>query len=155
MMRLLKCERGGTLVEMALVSAMSLTMIIGIAEASFAVYTYHYMSEAAREGARYAIVRGSNCAGLPDCNATSDQISTYVKTLGYPGIDSTRNMTVTTTWYAASESLPTTWTACGYQCNSPGNAVRVMVTYNFPFMIPFVQRSTLAMKSSSQMVISN
>ncbi len=154
MRRLLRGEEGGTLVEMALVSALTITMIIGIIETSLAVYTYHYISEAAREGARYAIVRGSYCTSLDHCNVTADQVQTYVKGLGYPGIDST-NMTVTTTWYDASDSLPTTWTVCGSVCNDPGNAVNVNVTYNFPFMIPFVQKSTLALSSTSQMVISN
>lgn len=155
MRRFFKCEEGGSLVEMALISAMTMTMIIGIIEASFAVYTYHYISEAAREGARYAIVRGSYCTSLTNCNATAAQIQTYVKNLGYPGINSTANMTVTTTWYSASTSLPTSWTLCAGVCNDPGNAVNVKVAYNFPFMIPFVQKSTLALSSTSQMVISN
>lgn len=155
MRRLFKCEEGGSLVEMALILSMTMTMLIGTIEASLAVYTYHYISEAAREGARYAIVRGSNCTSLTNCNATAAQIQTYVKNLGYPGINSTANMTVTTTWYSASTSLPTSWTLCAGVCNDPGDAVKVKVNYNFPFMIPFVQQSTLALSSTSQMVISN
>jgi Flp pilus assembly protein TadG len=155
MRRFLKCEEGGSLVEMALVSSVTLAMVIGIIQASLAVYTYHYISEAAREGARYAIVRGSYCTGLTNCNATAAQIQTYVQDLGYPGINSTANMSVSTTWYSASTSLPTSWTACAGVCNNPGDAVQVTVTYNFPFAIPFVQKSTLALSSTSQMVISN
>jgi len=155
MRRFLEGDEGGSLVEMALVSSITLAMLIGIIQASMAVYTYHYISEAAREGVRYAIVRGSYCTSLTNCNATAAQIQTFVKDLGYPGINSTANMTVTTTWYSASTNLPTSWTACAGQCNDPGNAVKVTVTYNYPFSIPFVQKSTLALSSSSQMVISN
>jgi Flp pilus assembly protein TadG len=152
MRKFLRCEEGGSLVEMALVASMTMAMMIGIIQASLAVYTYHSISEAAREGARYAIVRGAYCTGLTNCNATAAQIQTYVQNLGY---DSAANMVVTTTWYSASASLPTSWTACAGVCNDPGDAVQVKVTYNFPFAIPFVQKSTLALSSTSQMVISN
>ncbi|HZL52763.1 MAG TPA: TadE/TadG family type IV pilus assembly protein [Terracidiphilus sp.] len=149
-------EEGAAVVEMALSSMVLLSMLLGIIQMSLALYTYHFISEAAREGARYAIVRGSACTSVTNCNATSAQIQTYVQGLAFPGISSTQYMTVTTTWLSASTTLPTSWTSCGAtQCNDPGNAVQVKVSYAFPLMLPFVSKSTLTMNSTSQMAIAN
>ncbi len=75
---------------MALSSSVLFAMFFGMFEMSMASYTYHYVSDAAREGSRYAVVRGQPPAitlGLTGCGATSDTISTYVKDLPYPGIN--------------------------------------------------------------------
>ncbi len=154
-------EDGTSIVEMALVCLfLILPMIFGIFAMSMALYTYHYISEAAREGSRYAIVRGStscaNTPGLSNCGATPAQIQTYVQNLGYPGINGPSNMTVTTTWYTKSASPPTTWSFCGATpaCRAPGNIVKVNVVYAFPLSIPLYGTRTLNMASTSQMVVS-
>jgi Flp pilus assembly protein TadG len=156
-------EEGASIVEMAFVCFfLILPMFFGIFALSAALYAYHYISEAAREGSRYAMVRGStSCANTPNltnCNATSAQVQTYVQNLGYPGINGTSNMTVNTTWYSATGSPPTSWatTACGITaaCRAPGNLVKVNVVYNFPLSIPFYGTRTLSMSSNSQMVVS-
>jgi Flp pilus assembly protein TadG len=152
-------EDGASIVEMAFSSVVLFGMLFGIIYMSFALYTYHYISDAAREGSRYAMVRGStSCANssslLSNCNATSGQIQTYVQYLGYPGIDALHKMVVTSTWYKASASQPTTWSLCSTgTCNAPGNIVKVQVTYSFPLGIPYVGSRTLSMTSTSQMVI--
>jgi len=164
-----RSDEGATLVEMALATTILFALLFGVFEISLASYTYHYISDAAREGARWAIVRGSNCyQDMPwapssfKCDATSDQIGDYVKSLGYPGIDA-RNITVTTTWHAAhpvtaSDPPSTTWdtTDCGDTdpCKVPGNEVQVTVTYYFPLSIPFWKSETLPISSTSTMVIS-
>ena len=153
---LIFCERGSAIVEMALSSMILLAMILGTIEMCLALYTYNFISEAAREGARYAMVRGSSCTVLTDCGITSAQIQTYLQGLALGGSNASKYMTVTTTWLSASSTLPTTWTSCGTtQCNDPGNAVRVKVSYAFPLNIPFLPNSTLKMSSTSQMVIAN
>jgi Flp pilus assembly protein TadG len=150
-------EEGSSLVEMALSCAVVVTMLLGIVEMSFALFSYDYISDAAREGSRYAIVRGSkscsNTPSLTNCNATADKVQTYIKGLGYPGINSA-NMTVTTTWLTASATKPTTWSTCSSgTCNAPGNIVKVQVNYAFPISIPFVRLTTINVASTSQMVI--
>ncbi len=157
--RALLREDGDTIVEFAVSCTVVVGMILGVSMVSYAVYTYHYVSDAAREGARYAIVRGStsctNTPALSNCNATAAEIQTHVKSLGYPGIDSTNYMTVATTWCAASTSTPTTWSACSSgTTNAPGNLVSVQVTYNFPFALGFLKVSPISVKSTSEMVIS-
>jgi Flp pilus assembly protein TadG len=155
-------EEGASIVEMAFACVVLLSMFFGIFSMSFALYTYHYISNAAREGSRYAMVRGStSCANssskLTNCGATSAQIQTYVQDLGYPGIDAANKMTVSSTWFkAVSSGTPatTTWSACTTgTCNAPGNIVKVQVTYAFPLGIPYYGRRTLNMTSASQMVI--
>jgi Flp pilus assembly protein TadG len=144
-------EQGAALVEMALAAAVLLTVLFGMMEISLALYTYHFVSEAAREGTRYAIVRGSSCTGFSAaCPASPADIQSYVQNLGFPGIDPTA-MTVDTVWSAYPAGGACTPLA---SCNNPGNMVNVTVNYQFPLAIPFIPASTLAMSSSSQMVIS-
>lgn len=156
-------EDGVSIVEMALACSVMLGMLFGVIYFSLAFYTFHYVSEAAREGSRYAMVRGStscaNTPGLTNCGATSAQIQTYLQDLGYPGIDAANKMTVTTTWLTPSTSgtpPTTTWSCPAAQqpCpNAPGSLVQVQVTYAFPLSIPFYGKKTLSLTSTSQMVV--
>jgi Flp pilus assembly protein TadG len=156
-------EEGATTVEMALSSIVMLAVLFGIMEINFAFYAYQYVSDAVREGTRYAIVRGStSCTNTPDltnCDATAAQIQAYITGLSYPGIDSTK-LNSSIIWLKASttqptSTQPTTWTSCGVTiCNAPGNAVQVTVTYTFPMSILYWKATTLNITSTSQMVIS-
>jgi Flp pilus assembly protein TadG len=149
-------EEGSAIMETAMSMIILLTFMFGVMEAGFAIYSYHFISEAAREGTRYATVRGSSAGAACgtsyssyDCMASSGNIQSYVQFLGYPGINPA-NMTVTSVWsaYAAGNSCPTS-----PPCNSPGNLVTVTVTYNFPLNVPFIPPHTYAMSSSAAMVI--
>jgi Flp pilus assembly protein TadG len=151
-------EEGSGLLETALASTVFLAMLLGIFQMSLASYTLHYISDAAREGSRYAMVRGStsctNTPNLSNCNVTSDQVQTYVRSLAYPGIQSSR-LTVTTTWMSASSTQPTTWSSCTTgTCNAPGNQVKVVAAYTFPLSVPFVPALSFSLTSTSKMVIS-
>lgn len=150
-------DEGATLVEMALVSAILFAMLFGLFEMTLAFYTYHYVSEAAREGSRYAIVRGAtsckNTPNLINCNVSEPEIVTYVKSLGYPGIDAANRMDVTVYTFQAGSPGAMTWTSCGegMTCNQPGDQVQVNVTYHFPLSIPFWTATTLDVHSTSNM----
>ena len=174
-------DEGGSLVEMALVSAfIFLPTIFAIFEVSFAVYSYNYVSQMARLATRYAVVRGSfSCAiasTFPDCNlgpgggsnpTTTDgstALQNYVRSFVYPGINA-NNVTVTATWWTADVTNPgtgafssTTWdlactdTTAG-ACNPPTSAVKVNVSYAFPLNIPFWKQVSIPLSSTSQMVI--
>jgi len=155
-------EDGTALIESALTAVVLLTVIFGLLQISLLLYAYHFVSDAAREGSRYAIVRGSdsctNTPNLTNCNATADQIKTWVKGLGYPGIDSSK-MSVTTTWLKATSSgspATTTWSTCSPSActNDPGNMAKVVVSYAFPLHILSLSKSTLNVSSTSEMVIS-
>jgi Flp pilus assembly protein TadG len=159
--RRLHDEEGQSIVETAMSLMILLTFMFGVFEAGFALYSFHFISEAAREGTRYAIVRGSSAGpacsapGPPICSAqggnNTGDIATYVKDLGFPGINP-NNMTVNSTWsaYVHGSSCPSTG-----PCNSPGNLVKIVVTYNFPLTVPFVPLQTYSMSSTSAMIIQN
>lgn len=161
-------EEGATIVEMALASGVLLCVLFGIIEICFALYTYNFVAEAAREGTRYAIIRGSiSCApnpSFPDCNlnpTTSSAIQTYLRGLGFPN---SGGLTATATWWSPVQdgSGSTTWpTPCttaidanGNACNAPGNAVKVTVTYTYPLAIPIWGYHPLTVSSTSEMMIS-
>jgi Flp pilus assembly protein TadG len=143
-------EQGAAVVEMALSMIVLLTLIFGLIEICLALYTFHYVSDAAREGSRYAIVHGSTCtvSGV-SCTMNSTGIQTYVRNLGYPGIQSS-NMTVTTTWSA----YPSGGTCFAAGCNGPGDLATVQAQYAFTLTIPFIRSQSLNLTSTSSMVIS-
>jgi len=156
-------DAGGAILEMAISSSILFAMFFGVFELTLASYTYHYVSAAAREGARFAIVRGStscvNTRNLSNCNASPTVIGNFVKGLPYPGINSSANMTVAVSYLTATTDTSTgttltTFAACSSgTCNQPGNLVSVVVTYAFPLTIPFVPKKTINVTSTSQMAV--
>jgi Flp pilus assembly protein TadG len=147
---------GGTLVEFALTAGVMFTLLIGTIEMCFAFYTYHFTASAARQGARWAMVRGStsctNTPNLTDCNATAAEIQTYVSDLGFLNIPTSD---VTVNWYTWNGTQPAQWTLCSSgTCNAPGNQVQVKVTYPYLLGIPGMPAETINMTSTSQVVIS-
>ena len=153
--RILAClkgsESGSGLVEYAIVFIVLITMLLAIADFSRALYAYHFVSNAAREGARYAMVRGCNPTSTQcPTPATTNSVQTYLQNAPM-GIDSTQ-VSATTSWPVE----PTSPTICSTAAtnNSAGCTVQVTVTYPFNFLFPFVSTSTLNMTSTSQMIIS-
>lgn len=144
--RIAHAQEGAAAVEMAMSIGVLLTVIIGMMKMCLGVYCYHYTSEAAREGARWAIVRGSSSGQ----ETTADAISTYVKTLGYPAL-TPANMTVTVSW--AGFPTGVICTPNTNPCDNPGNMVSVTVQYAYPLSIPFVGNRTLNMSSTSTAII--
>lgn len=159
-------EEGGSLVEMALASVGILAMLFGIFELSMALYSYHFVSEAAREASRFAMVRGSQCAlnfSASYCSPTDGMtsgadgvdISHYVNSLGYPFAN---KLTTTTDWLTPSQDAKgnAIWTDCGTAagCKNPGSQVQVTVSYPFPLNVPFLKTYTINLASTSSVVIS-
>jgi Flp pilus assembly protein TadG len=137
--RILKGEGGSGLVEYAVIFVIFMTMLLGIADFSRLLYAYHFVSSQAREAARYAMVRGCSTVSTHcPTPASASDIQTFVKNVPL-GIDSSRVTVPAPTWTPD---------------HSPGSVVKVEVDYKFNFMFPFVSTSTLNLKSTSQMVIS-
>lgn len=149
-------ESGAAIIEFAVSASVVFMVLFGIIQCCLALYSYNYVSDAARVATRYASVRGASCTGMPDCSITGAQIQTLLRGMTYPGINA-NNLTASANWYTASASPPTTWTSCGTTtaCKVPTNAVRVQVTYAFPLDIPFWNSGTVNISSASQEVISN
>lgn len=161
----LHSEEGATLVETAIALSVFLCVLIGVLQMSLALYAYHFVSDAAREASRWAMVRGAKCAANVSkgfCSPTSSlttgadnaDIQAYVQSLGYPLAG---NLTTSTAWYSPGSAAPnTTWTLCGTAaaCKVAGNQVTITVSYSFPLNIPFWKKTNLGVRSTSSMVIS-
>jgi Flp pilus assembly protein TadG len=144
--------RGTALTEFALILPFLLTGIFGVIEFGRALYTYHFVSDAAREASRWASVRGNDCTGYPQaCPANpSRDVPNYVKSIAPPGVDtSSLKLLVESSWVK-----PPGNTAACRRLGDPGCAVRVQVTYNFSFVLPFLPKGTFPMRSTSEMIIS-
>ena len=159
---LVRKDSGSSLVEMAVVFPILGAMLFGIIQFSMALYTYDFLSDAAREGARWAIVRGGQCStntpNLDHCGALQADVQSHVQGLGFPYANSstvTLSYQTATTGMDSSGNPTTTWSACtGTNCNQPGNQVRVLVQCVYPIGVPFWKATQLTMTSSSSMVIS-
>lgn len=164
-------ECGSTLVETALMLSIMLLFLLGSSRLCIGFYTMDFLSEAAREGARWKIVRGNTCStntpGLDDCGATAAEIQTHVQSLGFPYAHA---VTVNTIYlireitFDGNSNPHATWvSSCtassSVLCNSataddtPGNQVTVSVSYTFPLNIPFMASASIPMTSNSSMVI--
>jgi Flp pilus assembly protein TadG len=147
-------ERGSSLPETVIAMAAVLAILFGIIDFGRALYTYDFVATLAREGARWAIVRGSQCStnspNLSGCGALQADVQTYVRSLS-------EGATVPTSISLNSSATmwPGTGCASGSPKNSPGCLVVVTVTYPFTFMpFPFLPKASISMTSTSEMTIS-
>ncbi len=127
-------EIGSALLEFGLVVVVFFMFVFGVMDFGRALYTYHFVSNAACQATRYAIVRGSSSTDP----ATATDIANYVKSITPEGIDP-NSLTVSTTWSPN---------------DSPGSSVHVQVSDNFTFMTPVLASYQMTLSDSSQMVIS-
>jgi Flp pilus assembly protein TadG len=147
-----RSNRGSALVEFAFLIPVIFALVFGIIDFGRAMYSYHFVSNAAREASRWASVRGSTCTGFPSaCPASSSDVANYVVSIAPAGIDSSSSrLTVNPGWPAASTNPP----VCASYSNHPGCVVQVQITYQFNFILPFLPSSGIPMTSTSQMIIS-
>lgn len=151
-------ESGVGLLEFALAASVLLTMIFGIMDGARGLYAEHYVSNAARDATRYAMVRGSTYSGTScsatstySCAATKDDVANYVKSVTPTGF-SANNLVVTTTWPGTNVLGAPCDTTNG--SNSPGCVVQVKVSYSFNFVLPFLPQNALLLSSTSEVAIS-
>jgi Flp pilus assembly protein TadG len=133
---LLRSEGGQTIVETAITLSLLCTVLFGIMEVCLAYYTYEMIEESAREGSRYAMVRGTTCVtgSGSSCTVTHTQVETYVNNLGYPNLGG-GTMSVVASYPQGNEA--------------PGSTVQVQITYTFPYQIPFVTNTNVTLTSTS------
>jgi Flp pilus assembly protein TadG len=150
-------DRGSESVEFALSFSLWIGAAFMIMYGSFALYAAHFGANAAEEAGRFAMVRGSSWNGAScatnalDCTATSDDIAKYVKSALPPGMSSA-NLSVSSSWPGTTASGDSCDTEDGV--NSPNCIVKVTVTYQFTFPVPFFTQNTVPLKSTSIVTIS-
>lgn len=141
--------------EFALSCVILLPLLFGVMILCIALYSYFYISDAAREASRYAMVRGSACSTYSGfssaCPATAANVQDYVRSLGFPGIVPS-HLTVTTTW---SANGGTTWSSTATSHNVAGDLVHVAITYQYFLSIPYVPTRAFTMTSTAQTVIAD
>ena len=126
----LRGQSGSAIVEFTLIALMFFMLVFGLVEFGRAIFDYSLVSSLAREGVRWASVRGSGSGHT----ATATDVSTYVqgKAAGLP-------VTVTTTWTPNK---------------NPGSTVSVQVQYTFRSVAPvLLSLGTIPLHSTSSMVI--
>jgi Flp pilus assembly protein TadG len=164
-------EAGVSLVEYAFILILFLSIIMGISGFGHALFTYHHVNNAAKEGTRYATIRGYNCnrdETVPSCQASNSasgtagpaslaDVTAYINGITPPSID-TSKMKITACGVSddttgCTESGPTVCTAdlkdpitnAVIQTktpNNPGCTVKVTVSYPYTFMFPLVPATT-------------
>jgi Flp pilus assembly protein TadG len=127
--RFARHDSGAAMVEFAIVCAVFTAMLMGFLETGFAAWSRNSVFSDAREGARYAMVRGSTATGHI---ASSDSVLAYVKSK--TSLDSIR---VTTTWHSD---------------NQPGSTVWVHVEHDVPRLGPFIP-AHLDSSTSKMMIV--
>jgi Flp pilus assembly protein TadG len=126
-----RAQAGQSLTELSIALVLFLVMVFGVIDAARLIYAYNAVSVSAREGVRWAAVRGG-ASGRPVSEADV-QAFVQSKTVGVPA-------TVDVSW------LPD---------NQPGSAVVVTVTDRFAPIAPFpLVPKTINLTSTSRMVIS-
>lgn len=131
-----RARTGQNLVEFALVAPLLFLFTFGIMEFGWAFYVYSELSNAAREGARYAAVHGELCAQNPPCQLATDA-SVRQHILGRLSIPDRETVAV-----QLQGSLV------------PGERVTVVVTYPFRPLIGFLIPSAgITMRTSSTMLV--
>ena len=143
-------DSGESLVSFAFSIVVLFGLIFGLVQICFAYYSYELISELAREGTRYAVVRGSTCETSTgsSCTVTASAVNSYVAGIGLPSIGG-GTLTAATTYTGTGTSC-----AGGAGSEAPGCYVQVTVSYSFPYKVPLILSSKpLTMSSTSKMLI--
>ena len=131
-------QSGATIVEFALVFMLFLLLSIGLFEMGRAMWIYTTLSYAARQGARFAMVRGNDAStvgallGIPVTTATNAEITQVVRNNAIGLVAS--DLTVTPTWKGSINGTESDWDAAGANRNG-GTFVVVRVTYPIRFRL--------------------
>lgn len=154
-------ERGSTLFEFAMVAVITLVLMFGMIDLARALYSYHFVTTAAREAARYASVRGVLCSSSVNpgpCPAGQGDVTNFVTAITPQGIDAGGGNLTATVGLAPGNTMPV---CAGGPPFYPGCAFTVTVTYKFNWIFPInfynlapvsFQAGTIQMSSTSEMV---
>lgn len=144
-------SRGQALVEFALVAPIFFLLLFGIIEAGRFILYYQTLNNATREGARYAIVHGSNsfCPSGPMPPGQSPPTSCY----DLPGARVVQQVKDSAFGVLGPNVVVTpTWGSTG---NGRDSDVTVRATYTYNTMVPLVPLPAITISAESKLVINN
>ena len=150
------------MVEFALVAPIFFLLLFGIIEGGRFILYYESLNDAVREGARYAIVHGSNsnCPSgpmppgmtAPGCyDLPGDKVVAHVKTKAFGVLGS--GVTVSTCWDPVL--APDGSCTNGGLGNGRDSQVRVTGTFTYRPLVPIVPLPAINISSESNLVINN
>ena len=125
-------QSGAAIVEFSLVFMLFLVLSIGLFEMGRAMWIYTTLSHAARQGARFAMVRGTNALN-PPTTATNAEIEQVVRNnaIGLVATD----VAVTAGWKSFAAETEKDWdSATGPSERIGGTFVVVRATYPIRFI---------------------
>jgi Flp pilus assembly protein TadG len=124
-------QRGSAMIEFTLVGIPMMFLLISIFEMSRAMWNYHTLAFAVREGTRYAVVHGAGCSTDPrnSCQATVAKVAQQIQNAGI-GLDPAE---LTLTFTSSGNSIKCTLNTCLRTAtnwpeapkNTPGNAIAI------------------------------
>jgi Flp pilus assembly protein TadG len=126
-----RTQTGGVAVEFALGVTIFMLIFMSILEGGRAIMSYGTLAHLAREGTRYAMVRGTTD---PSITASASDVSDHVESRA----NGVGDISVSTTWPTGGSK-------------APGSMVRVSVSTNYQSIVPVFGGFVLS--STSEMVI--
>jgi TadE-like protein len=152
--------RAQALVEFALVAPVFFIVLFAIIEGGRFVFFYETLSNATREGARYAIIHGSNAAdgcesgpmpgGAPSCDPAGDRVKAAVVAAAFRIANAGSFDALDVFWCPASGAKP----CPGNELNNDrGNPVTVRAAFTYVPIMPLLPG--IQITSESTLVINN
>ena len=141
---------GQALAEFALVAPIFFLILFAIIDFGRYVYYVQILNNAAREGARYAIVHGSNSlnpSGPTSADPTGTHVIAAARNFAIGVIGDSSVLTITPSWLDPDCVDPGT--------NAREDCVKVQVTYQFHSVIPIVPIPAIEITGESTLVINN
>ena len=150
--------RAQALVEFALVVPWFFLLLFGIIEAGRFIFYYETLSNATREGARFAIVNGANTLGCPTgpaapgtsaCDPSGTNVVARVRATAI-GLPSSGIAVDRCWWYTACD-----YVSHGDGDNARGATVTVRAAYTYSALVPIVPLPPITVSAESTLVINN
>ena len=140
-------ERGQALVEFAMVGLIFFIVVFGTIDVGRAVWNYNTLSQATREGARFAVVHGARCDAEAGCSA-ADLAAVEAKVIeNAAGLNSSQ-VTVAVDWVCRTGLVS--------DCNEVWDHVTVTSEYDYApmsFFTGLFSLPSVTMTSTSTMEI--
>ena len=151
-------SRGQALVEFAVTIIACLALMFGVIEISRIMLCYTTVANAARIGARYAITNSTvpsatvNSIGV---TAIQTSVRTVVKNFAAAGTVTLSDSNIGVDFFLPDGTSPPACTSTSVSCagTTPGNQVRVTVTYPYVPLLTYYSLGTINLSSTSQGVI--
>lgn len=149
----LRDNRGQTLLEFALTALVLVMLLFGVIEISRMLLVYTSVANAAKVGARFAIVNGVDIhAGGP---TTDDPlVVTQVKNFASAGGLNTANLTVHVNYYTYTSAGGLSGACTTAACNAPGSWVRVTASYPYDPFVGYFNLPAITLAGATEGVIS-